>query len=68
MVAFNPHQTRRWFLVVSGIIDFGDARIGHPFYDFIAAIADYALGEPDLSHQLLEAYGMESSSEVGRES
>ena len=28
-----------WF--VSGIIDFGDARIGHPFYDFVAILADY---------------------------
>ena len=51
-----------WF--VSGIVDFGDARIGHPFYDFIAVIAHYTLGEPELSHQLLEAYAMECSSEV----
>ena len=51
-----------WF--VSGIIDFCDARIGHPFYDFIAVIADYTLGEPELSCQLLEAYGLERSSEV----
>ena len=51
-----------WF--VSGIIDFGDARIGHPFYDFIAVLADYTLGEPELSYQLLAAYGLESSPEV----
>ena len=55
-----------WF--VSGIIDFGDARIGHPFYDFIAVIADYTLGEPELSHQLLEAYGMEARLRSRRES
>ncbi len=51
-----------WF--VSGIIDFGDARIGHPFYDFIAILAYYTLGEPELSYQLLEAYGLESSPEI----
>ena len=61
-ILLTKREDGSWF--VSGIIDFGDARIGHPFYDFIAVIADYTLGEPELSYQLLEAYGLESSSEV----
>jgi hygromycin-B 7''-O-kinase len=43
---------------VSGLIDFGDARMGHPFYDFIALLIDYTLGEPELSRLLLAAYGL----------
>ena len=49
---------------ITGIIDFGDARIGHPFYDFTAVLADYTLGVPELSYQLLEGYGLESTPEV----
>jgi len=43
---------------VGGVIDFGDARIGHPFYEFIAPLAFYTFGEPALSRALVEAYGL----------
>ncbi len=44
---------------ISGVIDFGDARVGHPFYDFVAPLAYYTYGEPELSLALLDAYGLE---------
>ncbi len=44
---------------ISGLIDLGDARVGHPFYEFIAPLAHYAYGDPELSAALLEAYGLE---------
>lgn len=58
----SRREDRSWF--VSGIIDFGDARIGHPFYDFVVVLGEYTLGEPDLSRHLLQAYGLEMSREV----
>ena len=45
-----------WF--ISGLIDFGDARIGHPYYDFAIPLLDYAYGEPQLTNLLLSAYGI----------
>ncbi len=41
----------------SGIIDFGDAMIGHPYYDFTAPLLDHAFGEPEVAHSLLIGYG-----------
>lgn len=44
--------------IPTGIIDFGDARIGHPFYEFVAPLAFYTFGTPKGSMTLLEAYGL----------
>jgi hygromycin-B 7''-O-kinase len=55
-------QNGRW--TISGIIDFGDARIGHPYYDFIAPLAHYAYGEPEVSKALLMGYGLEVTDSV----
>ena len=52
----------RW--TISGLIDFGDAMMGHPYYDFIAPLAFYTYGEPTLSRALVEAYGIELTPEV----
>ena len=49
---------------ISGIIDFGDARIGHPYYDFIAPLAHYAYGESEVSKALLRGYGLEVTGPV----
>jgi hygromycin-B 7''-O-kinase len=43
----------------SGVIDFGDAMMGHPYYDFVAPLTCLTVGEPSLSRTLLESYGME---------
>lgn len=48
---------------IGGVIDFGDARVGHPFYDFVAPLAYYTYGEPELSLALLDAYGLEPTDE-----
>ena len=53
-----------WF--VSGVIDFGDARVGHPFYDFVAILADHTLGQPELSRSLVAAYGLDLSKPTAR--
>ena len=50
----------RW--TISGLIDFGDAMMGHPYYDFIAPLAFYTYGEPALSRALVESYGLELTS------
>ena len=42
---------------VTGIIDFGDAMMGHPHYEFIAPLLCFAAGEPQLSRALVESYG-----------
>lgn len=44
---------------ISGFIDFGDARMGHPYYEFIAPLAFYTFGQPALSRTLVIAYGLE---------
>ena len=43
----------------SGVIDFGDAMMGHPFYEFVAPLMCLTIGEPSLSRTLVESYGME---------
>ena len=44
--------------VINGLIDFGDAKIGHPHYDFLAPIAYLTFGEPKLTEVFLESYGL----------
>ena len=43
---------------ISGIVDFGNARIGHPHYEFAIPLLDYVYGEPELSQDLLRGYGI----------
>jgi hygromycin-B 7''-O-kinase len=43
----------------SGVIDFGDAMMGHPHYEFVAPLIGLTIGEPFLSRTLVESYGME---------
>ena len=49
---------------ISGVIDFGDARIGHPFYEFAIPLLDYTYGSSELSHVLLDAYGLDPTTQV----
>jgi hygromycin-B 7''-O-kinase len=49
---------------LSGIIDFGDAMIGHPYYDFTAPLLDHAFGEPALARALLDGYGEHLSNDL----
>lgn len=44
---------------ISALIDFGDARIGHPFYEFPALFAGYTFGQPELTAALLTGYGLQ---------
>jgi hygromycin-B 7''-O-kinase len=48
----------RW--QVTGLIDFGDARLGHPFYEFAALFAFYTIGQPALTAALLHGYGLDA--------
>jgi hygromycin-B 7''-O-kinase len=48
---------------ISGFIDFGDAMMGHPYYEFVAPLTYYTLGRPQLSRLLLESYGLELTPE-----
>ena len=43
----------------SGVIDFGDAMMGHPHYEFVAPLVCLTIGEPPLARTLVESYGME---------
>jgi len=52
----------RW--EVTGLIDFGDAKMGHPYYEFAAPFAFYTFGCPRLSRLLVESYGLSLSAEV----
>ncbi len=45
----------RW--TITGLIDFADAMMGHPLYEFVAPAAFYINGEPELSRTLLLSYG-----------
>lgn len=49
---------------IAGLFDFGDARIGHPFYEFTVPLVEYVYGEPGLSRVLLEAYGLQQEAEL----
>ena len=44
---------------ITGFIDFGDAMMGHPHYEFIAPLACLTIGHPALSRALVESYGLE---------
>ena len=44
---------------ITGLIDFGDAMMGHPHYEFIAPLACHTFGHPELSRALIESYGLE---------
>ena len=50
-------QTRGW--EITGLIDFGDARVGDSLYEFVAPLAFYTFGRPRLTRVLLESYGLE---------
>jgi len=43
----------------SGVIDFGDAMMGHPHYEFVAPLVCLTIGEPSLSRALVESYGIQ---------
>ena len=43
---------------INGLIDFGDAKVGHAYYDFVAPIAELTFGEPNLTRVFLESYGV----------
>lgn len=58
-------ENGRWR--ISGFIDFGDARMGHPYYEFIAPLAFYTVGEPELSRLLVESYGLDFSAGLADE-
>ena len=45
----------RWEL--TGFIDFGDAILGHPLYEFAAPGCSITRGEPELQQAMLRAYG-----------
>jgi hygromycin-B 7''-O-kinase len=51
---------------ITGFIDFADAMMGHPFYDFAAPFCSYTFGHPDLTSALLDGYGL-SPSDIDRE-
>lgn len=50
-----------------GVIDFGDAMIGHPYYDFTAPLIDHAFGEPTVAEALLSGYGAHLSDDLIQE-
>ena len=50
------HRDGHWRF--SGVIDFGDAMMGHPHYEFVAPLVCLTIGEPSLSRTLAESYGL----------
>jgi hygromycin-B 7''-O-kinase len=56
------HRGGKWQF--SGVIDFGDAMMGHPHYEFVAPLVCLTLGEPSLSRALVESYGLELTREL----
>ena len=58
-------ENGRWR--ISGFIDFGDARMGHPYYEFVAPLAFYTVGEPELSRLLVESYGLDYTADLAEE-
>jgi len=57
----TPHLT--------GLIDFADGRMGHPFYEFGAPVEFLFAGRPECLGRFLEAYGLDPGNRrtVGRE-
>jgi hygromycin-B 7''-O-kinase len=43
---------------ITGLIDFGDAMMGHPHYEFIAPFVCFTFGSPHLTWQLVASYGL----------
>jgi hygromycin-B 7''-O-kinase len=48
-------RNKQWEL--TGFIDFGDAMLGHPLYEFAAPGCSITRGEPELQQAMLRAYG-----------
>jgi hygromycin-B 7''-O-kinase len=59
---FLSQAAHGWKL--TSLIDFGDARLGDPLYEFIAPLAFYTFGRPELTRALLESYGLRLTPEV----
>jgi len=51
------HRDGQWRFC--GVIDFGDAMMGHPHYEFVAPLMCLTVGEPTLSRTLVESYGLD---------
>jgi hygromycin-B 7''-O-kinase len=51
---------------ISGVIDFGDAMNGHPFYELGVALVCFTAGNPVLARLLMESYGLEFSANVNQ--
>jgi len=49
---------------VTGLIDFGDAMMGDPGYDFTAPLIGLAAGDAGLTRRLVESYGWRPDREV----
>jgi hygromycin-B 7''-O-kinase len=48
-------------IVLSGLIDFGDALVGDALYDFVSPVTFFGGGSPDILSALLAGYGYESA-------
>lgn len=51
---------------ITGFIDFADAMMGHPLYDFAAPFCFFTFGRPDLTHALIDGYGLEVTEPVAQ--
>jgi len=49
---------------VTGLLDFGDAMMGNPCYEFIAPFCFYCFGKPGTARALVEASGIELNAEL----
>jgi hygromycin-B 7''-O-kinase len=61
---FLTHENGLWN--ISGVIDFGDAMNGHPFYELGVALVSFTAGKPVLARLLMESYGLKFSANVNR--
>lgn len=52
----------RW--TVSGLIDFGDAMVGDPLYEFAAPLVFLTQGQPTAQRALLAGYGLDTRDEA----
>jgi len=62
---FLVKRDEQWRL--SAIIDFGDAMMGPPYYEFIAPLLDHAFGDSALAAALMDGYGELLTEEVKTE-
>jgi len=58
---FVDQQDGEWH--ISGIVDFEDAMLGAPEYDFASTGIFLSCGSPDLLRALLDAYGVKADEE-----